>query len=219
MKKLILFIILFCLSFNLSYADDRLDKPYNIGYAKRYGMVGIYGHLSDYIKDEWDNELSPGGGGFIYYNIFNDFWGNVSIGVNADYVGGKFVTEKKIKARAYMAPLSLNLAYMTSSNIVNAWAGVGFSYNFATFNVKEAYFNNTKYGLDTSITNQLIGVDAFAGLEYLFTKDGKWGAFFEFRYTYSQMPKLEVNIPNVGTVSDELDTQRFKYTVGFTYHF
>ena len=30
-----------------------------------------------------------------------------------------------------MAPVALNVAYMTSSNIVNAWIGIGVSYNFA----------------------------------------------------------------------------------------
>ena len=112
MKKFILFILLFLFAANFSYADDRTNKPYNIGYADRYGMVGLYGHLSDYIGKEW-GDLSPGGGGFIYYNIFNKFWGNVSIGVSADYVGGDFTTKNGIKGKAHMAPLALNLAYMT----------------------------------------------------------------------------------------------------------
>ena len=71
MKKFTLFILLFLFTANFSYADDRTDKPYNIGYAKRYGMVGLYGHLSDYIGKEW-GDLSPGGGAFAYYNIFNN---------------------------------------------------------------------------------------------------------------------------------------------------
>lgn len=218
MKKIIFLILLLSFTANLSYADDRTDKPYNIGYAKRYGMVGLYGHLSDYIKDDW-GDLFPGGGGFIYYNILNDFWGNFSIGFNADYVGGDFTTSKGIKGKAHMAPLSLNVAYMTSSNVVNAWAGVGFSYNFATFDISGGTYNNTAYGAQGKQYAQLIGVDAFAGLEYLFTKDGRWGAFFEFRYTYSQVPEINLNISGIGAVSDKLDTQRFKYTVGFSYHF
>ena len=218
MKKFTLFILLFLFTANFSYADDRTDKPYNIGYAKRYGMVGLYGHLSDYIGKEW-GDLSPGGGAFAYYNIFNKFWGNVSIGISADYVGGEFTTKNGIKGKTHMAPLALNLAYMTSSNVVNAWAGVGFSYNFATFDITGGTYNNTVYGAQGSQSAQLIGVDAFAGLEYLFTKDGRWGAFFEFRYTYSQVPNINLNISGIGAVSDKLDTQRFKYTVGFSYHF
>lgn len=219
MKKLLLFtLLLLIFSANFSFADDRTGKPYNIGYAKRHGMVGIYGHLSDYIGKEW-GDLYPGGGGFIYYNILNDFWGNFSIGINADYVGGDFTTAKGIKGRTHMAPLSFNIAYMTSSTVVNAWAGVGFSYNFATFDLTAGSYNNIQYGTNERQYSQLMGVDAFAGLEYLFTKDGRWGAFFEFRYTYSQIPELKLNINGVGTVTDKLDTQRFKYTVGFSYHF
>ena len=218
MKKFILFILLFLFAANFSYADDRTNKPYNIGYADRYGMVGLYGHLSDYLGKEW-GDLSPGGGGFIYYNIFNKFWGNVSIGVSADYVGGDFTTKNGIKGKAHMAPLALNLAYMTSSNVVNAWIGVGFSYNFATFDITGGTYNSLAYGAQGSQSAQLMGVDAFAGLEYLFTKDGRWGAFFEFRYTYSQVPNINLNISGIGAVSDKLDTQRFKYTVGFSYHF
>lgn len=219
MKKLLLFTILcLLLTANFSFADDRTDKPYNIGYAKRYGMVGIYGHLTDYIGKQW-GDLYPGGGGFIYYNILNDFWGNFSIGINADYVGGEFTTSNGIKGRTHMAPLSFNIAYMTSSNVVNAWIGAGFSYNFATFDMTGGTYNGVYYGGSQKQYAQLMGVDAFAGLEYLFTKDGRWGAFFEFRYTYSQVPELNYNIAGVGTSVDTIDTQRFRYTVGFSYHF
>lgn len=217
MKKIALVILLLSFTVTFSYADDRTDKPYNIGYAKRYGMVGLYGHLSDYIKDDW-GDLALGGGGFIYYNILNDFWGNFAIGINTDYVGGDFSTQKGIKGKTHMAPLSLNVAYMTSSNTVNAWAGVGFSYNFATFDIAGGTYNNISYAPENQQAH-LIGVDAFVGLEYLFTKDGRWGAFFEFRYTYSQIPELNINVAGIGKVSDALDTQRFKYTVGFSYHF
>lgn len=218
MKKLLITILLLLLTISLAYADDRTGKPYNIGYADRYGMVGLYGHLSDYIGKEW-GDMSPGGGGFVYYNILNDFWGNFSIGINADYVGGDFTSKNGIKGKVHMAPLSLNVAYMTSSNVVNAWAGVGFSYNFATLDITGGTYNNVSYGAQGSQSSQLIGVDAFAGLEYIFTQDGRWGAFFEFRYTYSQIPEINLNISGLGSISDTLDTQRFKYTVGFAYHF
>ncbi len=219
MKKII-FCIIFLFAVTVAYADDRVGKPYNEGYAKKYGMVGLYGHLSSYITGAWDNELAPGGGGFIYYNLLNNFWGNLSLGVNADYVGGKFKTkDNKIAGRVHMAPLSLNLAYMTSSKVINLWAGIGFSYNFASFDIDSVTHNNREHSINVSQNSHLIGVDAFAGIEYLFTKDGSWGAFFEFRYTYSQKPELQLNIKNAGTLSDILDTQRFKYTIGFTYHY
>lgn len=80
MKKLFLVIITLSFACNFAYADDRTNKPYNYGYAKRYGMAAITGNLTDRISNEW-GDLAPGGGGFVYYNILNDFWGNFSIGL------------------------------------------------------------------------------------------------------------------------------------------
>ncbi len=218
MKKIFLVIIILSLTSSIAYSDDRTGKPYNYGYAKRYGMVAITGNLTDRISDDW-GDLAPGGGGFVYYNILNDFWGNFSIGLSADYIGGDFKTKhQNIKGKAHMAPVALNIAYMTSSTIVNAWIGVGLSYNFATFNLSGGTNNGISYN-DYTQNNQLIGVDAFAGVEYLFTKDGRWGAFFEFRYTYSQNPKFNLNLESIGNISDTLDMQQLKYTIGFSYHF
>ena len=107
---------------------------------------------------------------------------------------------------------------MTSSNIVNAWIGIGVSYNFAAFDISGGT-NNGVYYNDFTQNSQLIGVDAFAGVEYLFTKDGRWGAFFEFRYTYSQNPKFNLDLAGIGSISDTLDMQQLKYTIGFSYHF
>lgn len=214
MKKILLVIMILSFAYSISYADDR-NKPYNYGYAKRHGMVAITGNLTDRISSEW-GDLAPGGGGFVYYNILNDFWGNFSIGLSADYIGGDFTTKKQsIKGKAHMAPVAFNIAYMTSSNIVNAWIGIGVSYNFATFNISGGTNNGVSYG-DFTTSSQLLGFDAFAGAEYLFTKDGRWGAFFEFRYTYAQNPKFNLNVTGV---SDSLDMQQLKYTIGFSYHF
>ena len=218
MKKILLVIIILSFASSISFADDRTGKPYNYGYAKRHGMVAITGNLTDRISNAW-GELAPGGGGFVYYNILNDFWGNFSIGLSADYIGGDFTTKKQnIKGKAHMAPVALNLAYMTSSNIVNAWIGVGVSYNFATFNISGGTNNGVSYG-DFTQNSQLLAFDAFAGVEYLFTKDGRWGAFFEFRYTYAQNPKFNLDLTGIGSVSDSLDMQQLKYTIGFSYHF
>lgn len=218
MKKILLALIILSFTFSFVYADDRLNKPYNYGYAKRHGMVAITGNLTDRVSNAW-GDLAPGGGGFVYYNILNDFWGNFSIGISADYIGGDFTTKnQQIKGRAHMAPVALNLAYMTSSKMVNAWIGIGVSYNFATFNISGGTNNGVNYA-DFTQNSQLIGFDAFAGAEYLFTKDGRWGAFFEFRYTYSQNPSFNLDLTGVGVVSDSLDMQQLKYTIGFSYHF
>ena len=202
MKKILLVIIILSFACSFAYADDRLNKPYNYGYAKRYGMVAITGNLTDRISNAW-GDLAPGGVGFLYYNILS----------------GDFTTKnQQIKGKAHMAPIALNVAYMTSSNIVNAWIGIGVSYNFATFNISGGINNGVSYG-DFTQNSQLLGFDAFAGVEYLFTKDGRWGAFFEFRYTYAQNPKFNLDLTGIGSVSDTLDMQQLKYTIGFSYHF
>lgn len=220
MKKLFIVIILL-FAFSFAYADDRKGKPYNYGYEKRHGMVAITGNLTDRVDKSW-GDLAPGGGAFIYYNVLNDFWGNFALGVSVDYIGGDFSTQNNIKGRADMVPLAFNVAYMTSSKTVNAWVGIGVSYNFATFKISDGAVNiplpnnsnnNVSYSGYTQ-SNQLLGFDAFAGLEYLFTKDGRWGAFFEFRYTYSEMPTFSTGID-----SDKLDMQQLKYTIGFSYHY
>ena len=100
MKKILLVIIILSFASSISFADDRTGKPYNYGYAKRHGMVAITGNLTDRISNAW-GELAPGGGGFVYYNILNDFWGNFSIGLSADYIGGDFTTKNQnIKGKA-----------------------------------------------------------------------------------------------------------------------
>ena len=58
-----------------------------------------------------------------------------------------------------MAPVALNVAYMTSSNIVNAWIGIGVSYNFAAFDISGGT-NNGVYYNDFTQNSQLIGVSA-----------------------------------------------------------
>lgn len=217
MKKIFLAIFILSFAVGFSYADDRTNKPYNHGYAKRYGMVALTANLTDRISNAW-GDIAPGGGGFIYYNVLNDFWGNFSIGLSADYIGGDFTTkDKKINGKAHMAPVAFNIAYMTASKVVNAWIGVGVSYNFATFNISGGAVDDVNYQKFTQ-NSQLLGFDAFAGLEYLFTKDGRWGAFFEFRYTYAQNPKFNIDLSG-GSVSDTLDMQQLKYTIGFSYHF
>lgn len=218
MKKFFLVIIVLLFESGFVYADDRLGKPYNHGYAKTYGMVALTANLTDRISNAWD-EIAPGGGGFIYCNILNDYWGNFAVGISADYIGGSFATkDKNIKGKAHMAPVAFNVAYMTASKVINAWIGVGVSYNFATFNISDGTIDGTHYN-DFTQHDQLLGFDAFAGLEYLFTKDGRWGAFFEFRYTYAQNPKFDINLAGTGNVSDKLDMQQLKYTIGFSYHF
>ena len=135
MKKILLVIIILSFACSFAFADDRTDKPYNYGYAKRHGMVAITGNLTDRISNAW-GDLAPGGGGFVYYNILNDFWGNFSIGFSADYIGGEFTTKKQnIKRKVHMGPISLKFAYIKSSKIDNAWDGIGVSYKFSKIKI------------------------------------------------------------------------------------
>lgn len=222
MKKLFYILILTAtvLFYSTSGECQTIDeKPRNPGYAKRYGMVGLYGLLPDYINNSW-TDLSPGGGGMIYYNILNDFWGNFSIGVTAEYAGGIY-KDSNISGFAHMAPVSFNVAYMTASNVLNFWIGIGVSYNFINFDISGGtYSDGTTFSKNKYLQDNVLGVDAFVGAEYLFTKNGRWGAFFEFRYTYAEKAEFSLNAPEVAMpFSASIDTQRFRYTVGFSYHF
>lgn len=222
MRKLFLSaaVLLIYISYGISgYAQTIDEKPLNPGYAKRYGMVGLFGHLPDYINDSW-TDMAPGGGGFIYYNVLNDFWGNLSLGVSAEYVAGSY-KDNNIRGYAHMAPIAFNVAYMTSSDVLNFWIGVGVSYNFVNFDMSGGtYSDGTFFHKNKYLQDQVVGVDAFAGAEYIFTKNGRWGAFFEFRYTYAEKANFSLNAPETAMpFSATIDTQRFRYTVGFSYHF
>ena len=205
-----------------------LDKPFNKGYAERYGVIGIFGNLPDFINKSFQDN-TPGGGGFIYYNILNDFWGNFSIGLSAEYLSGTHAAKNNsIKGYIHMAPFRfLSLAYFTSSDVINFWAGIGPSYNFITYDVKGGGANNGNngllpYSLPTShIDKGLWGVEAFAGIEFLFSKDARWGLFFEFKYNYSE--SLKINVPYADgsnrSYETSIDTQHMRYALGFSYHY
>lgn len=218
MKKAILFTLVISMAaLSDIYAQDY--KLNNYGYAKRNGMVGLYGLLPDYIDSKF-TDMAPGGGAFIYYNILNDFWGNLAIGFNAEYVAGSYSKKNYFSGYANMAPISFNVAYMTASDFLNAWIGAGISYNFVSFDLNSGIINGNFFGKQGTLHDQVLGGDFFAGAEYIFTKNGRWGVFFEFRYTIAEKAQINADISGgLGKISESLDTQRFRYTVGFTYHY
>lgn len=192
------------------------SQPDNPGYLKSHGMVGIYGFLPDFhSKSMRDND--PGGGGFIYYNMVNDFWGNVMIGLSSDYTSTK-ISKGNYKANTTLAPITLNLAYMTSSDTVNFWGGVGASYTFMNSDIRD--MEGVGGGLHKKVLTTFWAADLFVGGEYIFTDFSKYkfGVFFEFRYTFTQPVNLKADFGNV-KLNDTMTMQRFKYILGFAYHF
>lgn len=191
-------------------------------------MIGIFGNLPDFVSNTFQDS-TPGGGGFFYYNILNDFWGNLSIGLSAEYLSGTHKSKlNSSKGYIHMAPFRfLSLAYFTSSDVINFWGGIGPSYTFVTYDLKGGGVNNnggslSPYGLPTSYIDKGIwGVEAFAGVEFLFSKDARWGLFFEFKYNFSEKLKIDVPYPNGSgnKYSTEIDTQHMRYAIGLSYHY
>lgn len=191
-------------------------QPDNPGYLKSHGMVGIYGFLPDFhSKSMRDND--PGGGGFIYYNLYNAFWGNVMMGLSSDYTSTRLV-RGNYKANTTLAPVTLNMAYMTSSDTVNFWGGVGASFTFMNSDIREV--TGVGGGLHKKVLTTFWATDLFIGGEYIFTdfSKEKFGVFFEFRYTFTQPVNLKADFGNA-RINDTMTMQRFKYILGFAYHF
>lgn len=189
----------------------------NPGYFKSKGMVGIYGFLPDFHSKTFQDG-NIGGGGFAYYNLANQFWGNVAVGVSSDYTFTK-ASRGNYTANMKLAPVTFNIAYMTASDTVNFWGGGGISYNFADTDIRDVTFNGNTVAANKKVMLNFWSADVFIGGEYIFTEKYKFGAFFEFRYTFTQPVHLNSDFGSLGSIHDTMTLQRFRYTVGFTYHF
>ncbi len=180
-------LLLFCMLVSTSsYVFANEDGTYinNDGYFKSRGFVGIYGTYTDYSKDYFgDDKIS--GGGFAYVNVVNTIYGNAMIGIGSVY---EYTTLKNSTYNALVdnAAIQLNLAYKTSSKMINAWGGIGFTLNF--YDVLLKSYKNGAVNLDISKHQyaMLGGIDLFLGAEYLLTKNGLVGLFMEARYSFNE---------------------------------
>ena len=182
----LLLLIFFMITSMSSYVFANEDGTYvnNDGYFKSRGFVGIYGTYTDYNKDYLeDNKIS--GGGFAYVNVVNTIYGNAMIGIGSVY------EYTKLKKSTYTGlvdntAIQLNIAYKTSSKMVNAWGGVGFTLNF--YDVLFTSYKNGAMNLDVRKHQyeMLAGLDLFVGAEYLLTKNGLVGIFMEARYSFNE---------------------------------
>ncbi len=182
----LLLLIFFIIASMSSYVFANEDGTYvnNDGYFKSRGFVGIYGTYTDYNKDYFaDNKIS--GGGFAYVNIVNTIYGNAMIGIGSVY---EYTTVKNSTYTGLVdnTAIQLNIAYKTSSKMVNAWGGVGFTLNF--YDVLFKNYKNGAVNLDIGRHQykMLAGIDLFAGAEYLLTKNGLVGIFMEVRYSFNE---------------------------------
>ena len=223
MKRTILIFLILLLSVpafaeNDKYADPKLKN--NPGYMKSYGMVGLFGFLPNFHSKSFrDGDI--GGGAFAYYNLFNDFWGNVAIGLSSNYTSTRAARSNYI-ANYRITPVTFNIAYMTSSDILNFWAGAGVSYTFLNTEIRSVTsVDGVSYSdLHKKNSTVFLAGDVFVGGEYIFHEEYKLGVFFEFRYTFTEGVKLKVDYGDMNAkINDTMTLQRFRYAIGFSYHF
>ncbi len=219
MKKLFA-VFLFLLVFSsYSFSSDKEDNEYdNPGYYETLGMVGIYGFMHDFTN-KYSDDRGISGGAFAYFNALNTIYGNFSIGLSSDYTKSKF-KPGYMNADLDIAPIALNLAYMTSSDFINGWAGLAFTYTIVNVGIKDGFINGVNIGRQSKDLKGVIGGDAFVGLEYIFTKNKMFGAFFEFRYSLTEKLKYQKYIPEQNIhINDKIDLSRMKFTLGISFHF
>lgn len=221
MKKLftIIFILISASAFAQSDDNSTLNElPDNQGYMKSRGMVGIYGFIPDFhSKTLKDGNI--GGGGFVYYNLTNMFWGNFMLGLSSDYTFVR-ASRSEYNANINIAPVTLNFAYMTSSDMLNVWGGFGGSYTFADVDIRNVTVSGVSHSVNKKMLTGFWGADLFVGGEYIFSTNPKFGAFFEFRYTFTTGLDIKQDFTDIGAhINDTMTMQRMRYTVGFTFHF
>lgn len=216
-------ISIFISSSTLLFANEDGTYIDNPGYFKSRAFIGVYGYYPDYYEgDMSDGDIS--GGAFVYFNVINTIYGNAMIGIGSLYEYGNFsrnISEDKYTANFRNANFQLNLAYMTSSNMINAWGGVGF-----TLNLYDLHFRSytdgasTPIGLDTHQYLTTPGIDVFVGAEYFLTQNKLLSIFLEARYSFNE--NLIVHKPIDGTnfiISDLVNTFHLKIAVGLALHF
>ncbi len=222
MKKLLIILLITAFT-TVAYAQsDSEEYPKNVGYKKSLGMVGGYLNLPDFVQDDY-KDYSPRGGAMIYFNVLNKIWGNVALGISSEYIGTEFngyVNGFNVDSDIVVIPTTFNVAYMTSSRLINAWAGLGVSYAYFKYDIKNGSYNSTTFGKQESVSGSTYGVDGFAGVEYMFTDSGNIGLFFEFRYSLLDVGRVSQQISGISqTYKHNLTLDRFRYSIGVAYHF
>lgn len=217
-----LLITLCCLLFIPVAAYAATDEEYNNpGYYETNGLLGVYGFTPNYFNSDNENG-GMGGGIFAYYNILNKIGGNLSIGISADYSSGKY-DNNVFRADTTIMPIALNLAYMTASDFLNVWAGLAFTYTFADFDITDGNVPNRingSFGPQGSESFQLMGGDIFTGIEYIFTQNKKFGAFFEFRVSFTESASVKRYIPQQQySFEEDINFSRMRFMLGVAYHF
>ena len=183
------------------------EKEYdNPGYYVSYGMAGLYGTRPDYTNNG-HKDGGTGGGGFIYYNLINKIGGNLALGISADYAEGKF-NKDSLSLKYRITPTAFNIAYMTASDFLNFWAGLAVTYTFFSCEIKNG-------GTIPDQNPGVIGGDAFAGIEYIFTENKKFGAFFEFRFSLTDNVRINMD----SETGEKINFTRTRYSLGVSYHF
>jgi len=221
---LLLFVPLFIVisSSTLLYANEDGSYIDNPGYFKSRVFMGVYGFYPDYYdSDISDSDIS--GGAFVYVNVINTIYGNAMIGIGSVYEYGNFnrnVSDSNYKANFKNTNIQLNLAYMTSSNMVNAWGGVGFTLNLYDLHFRSYSKESTYIDLNTNQYLTTAGIDVFVGAEYFLTQNKLLSIFAEGRYSFNE--NLIVHKPIAGTnivISDLINIFHLKISIGLAFHF
>ena len=220
MKRILITFICIIFMSVAAYAATDVEEYNNPGYYETNGLFGVYGFSPDYFNG--DSSGSIGGGAFAYYNILNTIGGNLAIGISSDYGQGNF-DNGVFKADTSTLPIALNLAYFTASDFLNVWGGLAFTYTVANIEITNGAVPNRingEFGPQGKESVELLGGDIFAGIEYIFSQNKKWGAFFEFRVSFTESTKIERYVPEqLYTFEDDVNFSKMRFLLGVSYHF
>jgi hypothetical protein len=230
MKKLA-FVIMILAAATCAFGQTEINTQNtdNPGYFRSPGFVAISaGYVYHGGNTTNEKAIRPHVLGMI--NLLQSEYGNLALSLGAMYSTPESEYDTgsvryDISAKQYSGEIGLN--YLTGSNSVNFWLGGGYSYNYVTADAKS--FRNASdvsANYNKSFTDTTGGFFLHVGIEYILTKDGNLGMFFQYRYTDADRAQFDIDTnldfggsPQALKNQSSLTTSNQLFFFGVTYHF
>ena len=229
------FTIVLLVALSTQAFGQNMQNTENPGYYRSPGFLAASAGTIYYQgSTSSPGEIRP----FVFgmFNLFQSEYGNIALSAGALFSSPAMKTNyatlagqdisARIKGTHYTAEIGIN--YITGSDTINFWIGGGYNYSFLESklkNVKNESGSPSSYSQNYS--QNVTGMHYYLGLEYILTKNGKWGMFFLFRVqeTDRAQHKLDSNISFADGTTATVNTQKGmclsnkSYMFGLTYHF
>ncbi|GAB7140611.1 hypothetical protein RsTz2092_05610 [Deferribacterales bacterium RsTz2092] len=175
MKRFLVVLVLFCAFVGVEANAE--EKAYNPGYFVSRGFVsfgisGVHPKSGSYA----DSRFLPSAMGNI--NIIQSEYGNLGLTLGASYTRPAREYEQgnykfRMIGDEYIA--DVGLAYSTGSKSINLWLGGGYVKSWLSSKMDEVYLSGVGTGYTKRFRSTRDGHYLFGALEYVISKDGKWG--------------------------------------------